>query len=1287
MKKGFGNYIFYLAITLLFLTSVPVPSVAQRYIAKYFNNEKGNLPSALSKTILKDKAGYIWIGTDGGLIRYDGYTFKIIRDRLQSHYVKDITELSNGNLLVTTDLGISEIKNYPDSVIVKPLLKGSTVPNDSSIYYPKTVFEYNKGDLWIGETNAIIRLRNGHQKKYAIDSNYLPDSYLRTFMFTKDKYNNLWVASQAGYLFYHDTKSDSLIHIPLPGNLEHNQNFKISAIRSQPDGWIWVGTSNGLYRFHSGKEASINDWERINDIPKVSCITSIYDGKAFVGTWLDGLFEVRRKNSRLVTRRVNAIRDQNINNLSYSKDESLWISSDQGFILLYPRIFLTADLGSKSKFINSVVIDSDNTVYATNGYSIFKDLYSHDSFTMNAIDKSENNEIYSSLALMNHHLYAGTRSGHIYEIRNNHAKKIAFIETLGRRDIHFMYASDNKHLWICQDALKGIALYRPGNGISYYGPKKGASVNFNVIRSKNNMIVVGATGDNSYLYEYDERNDRFLNISAALPKSIFKGKSKPLKVNDLTFQSDNHLLLATNYGLFSISLHGLKNAVFKNLLIPGYFKSVIVDKNDDIWIGSEKGLFDSYRGEVTRFDENDGLASLSITFAGMAIDNDNHLWIGTSNGLIYSDKPVTNFSKAPKPIIRKIFVDNSPINFHSGNTIHINRGSNVQIHLTALTYPTDKVRFETILADEHDNILYQGRSVLDQLNIPVNYTGKMSIYIVTSKSGYNWSDPVILELNVSLPWYLRWWAFVLYLILFSIVVYTLIDYRRSKKIQKIEREKFERQDRIMWQTLDVVPHFVYARDSEGRYLLANKALLDAYNTTRDILIGKKDSDIINDNKEIENILSSDKKVIESGKEMKFSQDFETMDGVKKKLLVTKVPFTLNGEKSNAVAGVGVDISDLIKAQEALRESENRFKILSDASYEGIIISENGKIIDVNRRMLEISEFERDDIVGKMVWEFIPEDKIKEIEDFVQRNGEDSQESELYKKGNIRYPVILQGREFKNQGRILRMTAIRDITSEKKAEEVMKEYARKLENSNKELQDFAYVASHDLQEPLRKIQAFGDLLITDLGEKISEDAKFYLERMRSASGRMQKLINGLLNFSRVTTKAKPYEPVELKKIAREVLSDLEIRIKETGAEIKIDDLPKIDADPLQMRQLFQNIIGNALKFIKKDVKPIIRIENKTESKPDQDALKIGSETFTIVLSDNGIGFDQKYADKIFSVFERLHNRSEYEGTGIGLAICRKIVERHNGLISVQSKEGEGTSFIITLPVHQNKEKEN
>lgn len=1286
MKKGYVKLTHYLLFICLFTTTIPVPTKAQKYITKYFNNEKGNLPSVLSKTILNDKSGYIWIGTDGGLIRYDGYTYKVIRDRLHSQYVKSIIQLNNGNLLVATDMGISKIVNYPDSVQVISVLDGGVVPTDSTVYYPRSLFQAKSGDIWVGETNAILRYGNGHFKRYYVDKKYQPANYSRSFMFSSDKSGRIWVASQDGNLFYYSEKEDSLMHVSLPDNLDNDSGFLISAMKEQPDGWIWLGTSYGVYRFLPTQIAGVSKWSKVVDMPPVSCLTRVNDGKGFVGTWLNGLYEISENEGHFVAKHIPTIKYDNINNLSLGGDRSLWISSIQGFILMYPRMFLTAPINSKSKYINSLVIGSNSTIYSTNGYSIFKNGRASNDYSMHTICQAVNNQQFSSLALMNGNLFAGTFGGNVYEVKKKQLHNIVRIKSKGMQVINYMYPSDNEHLWICDNALTGVALYRPGKGITYYGSNKGANVNFNVVRSsKNNLIIAGATGNSSYLYVYDERNDRFLNISASLPNSIFGNKRKHLVVNDMTFRRGNHLLLATNYGLISLTLNGLRKAKFDRQLIKGHLKSVVVDGNDNVWVGSEKGLFDIYRGEVTRFDENDGLTSLSISFAGMVIDGNNHLWVATSNGLIYSKKPLTNFSKATVPMIRNILIDNKAVNYHPGRLLKLNKGENITIRLTALTYPTDKVRYETILADKNDRILYQGKADANQLNIPIDYQGMMKIYIVTNKSGYNWSDPVILQLDVSLPWYLRWWAYILYAVILCIVIFIIIDYRHSKKLQKREREKFERQDRIMWQTLDVVPHFVYARDSEGRYLLANKALLDAYDTTREALIGNKDEDVISNKADIENILKTDKQVIESGKSMKFSEDFQMMSGEIKKLLVTKVPFKLDGEKSDAVAGVGVDITDLNKVQEALRESENRFKMLAEAAYEGIIISEEGKIIDVNRRILEISGFERDDLVGKTVWDFVPDDKQSILQEFASERGEGPFETELYRKGNVRYPAIIQGREFTNQGRLLRMTAIRDITEEKKAEEALKEYALKLENSNKELQDFAYVASHDLQEPLRKIQAFGDLLVTDLGKKISEDAKFYLERMRSASSRMQKLINGLLSFSRVTTKAKPYELVDLNKVAKEVLGDLEIRIKESGAEIKMDALPQIDADPLQMRQLFQNILGNALKFIKKDVKPVLRIETTSVTDGVSDSLKGKTETCTLVLSDNGIGFDQKYADKIFSVFERLHNRTEYEGTGIGLAICRKIVERHNGKISVQSKEGEGTSFIITLPLHQITEK--
>ncbi|HLH61851.1 MAG TPA: ATP-binding protein [Ktedonobacteraceae bacterium] len=242
-------------------------------------------------------------------------------------------------------------------------------------------------------------------------------------------------------------------------------------------------------------------------------------------------------------------------------------------------------------------------------------------------------------------------------------------------------------------------------------------------------------------------------------------------------------------------------------------------------------------------------------------------------------------------------------------------------------------------------------------------------------------------------------------------------------------------------------------------------------------------------------------------------------------------------------------------------------------------------------------------------------------------------------------------------------------------EALRQLNAELQRSNQELQDFAYVASHDLQEPLRKIQAFGNLLEEEYGSVLS-DGKTYLDRMRNAASRMQVLINDLLMFSRVTTKALPFTEVDLNVIGREVIIDLEAVLQATGGAVEIDMLPIIEADPLQMRQLLQNLIGNALKFHRPGVPPHVFVSAEWQANPEA-----SEEQCVIAVRDNGIGFDEKYLDRIFTVFQRLHSRGEYEGTGIGLAVVRKIVERHGGSITARSTVGEGSTFLVTLPLRQ------
>jgi PAS domain S-box-containing protein len=246
--------------------------------------------------------------------------------------------------------------------------------------------------------------------------------------------------------------------------------------------------------------------------------------------------------------------------------------------------------------------------------------------------------------------------------------------------------------------------------------------------------------------------------------------------------------------------------------------------------------------------------------------------------------------------------------------------------------------------------------------------------------------------------------------------------------------------------------------------------------------------------------------------------------------------------------------------------------------------------------------------------------------------------------------------------------VRDIRERKRVEQEMLDFTIQLQQSNRELEDFAYVASHDLQEPLRKIQAFGDRLKVKYAETLVGDGIDYLDRMQKAAGRMQALINDLLVFSRITTKAQPFAAVDLEEIAHEVVHDLEVRIHQAGGEVIVGALPAIDADALQMRQLLQNLVGNGLKFHRPDLPPRVEISGK-----------VFNNTAEITVSDNGIGFDEKYADRIFTMFERLHGRAAYEGTGIGLAICRKIAHRHGGEIRANSVPGAGAQFVVTLPV--------
>ena len=385
-------------------------------------------------------------------------------------------------------------------------------------------------------------------------------------------------------------------------------------------------------------------------------------------------------------------------------------------------------------------------------------------------------------------------------------------------------------------------------------------------------------------------------------------------------------------------------------------------------------------------------------------------------------------------------------------------------------------------------------------------------------------------------------------------------------------------------------------------------------------------------------------------------------------------------------GIVRDITELKEKEEALRASEKRYRSIFDLSHDGVVFAAlDGTVEEANPAYLDMLGYDLHEIVSLTYQQLTPprwaamEADIVE-EQLLSRGYTDEYEKEYIRKDGSIFPVavraILVRDEAGNPVRLMGMA--RDITEQKQAKEALERHARDLARSNEELEQFAYVASHDLQEPLRKIRAFGALLADEKRERLDDEGRQYIDFMTDAAARMQTLVSDLLALSRVTTAAQPFEDLALAEVFDTVLSDLSVALEEAGGEVAVAATPTVAADRTQMEQLFRNLIGNALKFRKSGVAPRVTVEVAAAA---ERLDSIPGPAHTIVVTDNGIGFDSAQGGKLFQPFKRLHARHQYEGVGIGLAICEKIVLRHHGRITASGTPGEGATFTVTLPRRQ------
>lgn len=403
--------------------------------------------------------------------------------------------------------------------------------------------------------------------------------------------------------------------------------------------------------------------------------------------------------------------------------------------------------------------------------------------------------------------------------------------------------------------------------------------------------------------------------------------------------------------------------------------------------------------------------------------------------------------------------------------------------------------------------------------------------------------------------------------------------------------------------------------------------------------------------------------------------------IKEELEVRVASRTAELSRSNTL--LDAKIKEQQQIEKSLVEINDEFVQIFNSAPDGMhIVDRDFTVIRANRAFMALTGHTGEAITGRKCFDVFtgrlchtPDCPLTRIIAGAERV---EVEARKVRADGTTFPCVVTATPFRaSSGKLIGIIEVsRDISTWKDAEKALSQAAQDLLLRNQELQDFSHVISHDLQEPLMLIQAFSQRLRANFFTNFSEKGKAYLERIVSSADRMQLLIDGLLYYSRIEKESQPFTQVELNAIVQAVLEDLTIKIEESNAVISVDDLGTIVADPLQMRQLFQNIIGNSLKYHHPDRIPEIRITRTLVPEGyDQHA------NVSISIKDNGIGFKEGYQDKIFEIFQRLHTRQQFKGTGIGLSICKKIVEHHHGFISATAVHGQGAEFVITLPLNQ------
>ena len=1198
----------------------------------YKNNPKN--PNSLSDNfvtcIFEDRRGVLWIGTRGGLNKFNRKkeTFEHYRydpknqNSLSNDFVRVIFEDSSGRLWVGTDYGLNifDRKNK----IFRRIMHDPSNPDSLSNNEIYSIFEDRTKVLWIG-THIGINKYNQERKPFVhyysnpYNPNSLSNNYVRTIF--EDSKGILWIGTYGG-LNKFDRKNNIFKHFKYePNNPNSISNNRVMAVIEDSSGDLWVGTSNGLDKFDKEDEKFIHYRAEPGNPNSLSnnSIRVIYedrDRNLWIGTE-DGLNRFDRKKNKFYQYKNESENPYSLsNNFIYSICEDsygfLWIGT------LYGLNRLDKKTNKFKRYFHER--DNPNSLSNSEVLSIYEDsrgiLWIGTVGGLNKFDREKETFKYYTVkdGLPNDLIYdiLEDKEGNLWLSTNKGLSRFNPIKEKFRNyDVKDGLQSNEFSKGACFKSRRGEMFFGGVNGFNSFFPEE----------IKDNPYIPQIVITGFKIFNKEVPIGKEINGRVILKKSITQAKEITFSYNQRFFSFEFAALhfASPEKNQYAYKLEGFdkewnyvgnRNFATYTNLSPGEYIFKVKASNCD-GVWNEEGTYLKIKVLPPFW--------MTWWFRGIIIGLILLLIILTIQIRTYT---VRKRAKELEEIVERRTLDLKLLNEKLKKEIAERKKAEEEAKKRAAQFA----------------LLYKiGEQITSKLDL----------------------KELFFEIGDSIKK-----AFDYY----GVMLFTLNENSNILELKAITggvADIFPKDLKIK------VGEGMIGRAAEtGRTQLSGDVSKNPYYIRAANEITKSELSVpIKKGNKVIGVLD-----IQSDRLNAFDEsDIFVMETLSTQIAIAIENARLFEERQK-------EIFERKKAEERLKEEKAYLDSLFDSAKEAIVVTDNkGIIMRVNKEFTRMFGYSEKEAIGKLIDDLVATPELRdEAKSFTKKleKGEKISFESLRKRKNgklihvwsIGAPIIVDGKQ------VATYCIYRDITDRKKAEEKLKETAEALERSNRELQHFAYVASHDLQEPLRMIGSYVQLLARRYKGKLDKDVDEFIEFAVDGVNRLQRMINDLLFYSRVQTRGKPFVPTDCNKVIEKVKMNLKVAIEESQAIITYDNLPVVLADESQLMQLFQNLIGNAVKFCDKK-QPEIHISAERKNKE-----------WVFSVKDNGIGIDPEYKERIFQIFQRLHSRDEYPGTGIGLAVCKRIVERHGGKIWVESEVGKGSTFYFSIPIREESKNE-